>query len=130
MRRRLYPEEVKPKASVQVIRVKEPTGLVTLDDPDAGTEQARGAFVRIRPPEGLTEDQIDSWRRSAAKVARAVKVLPAPKAAEVPVASHRPDTSAVKVGSIRVEAMKLARETENKGVLALTKRILDEVGVR
>lgn len=102
--------------------------LVTLEDPDAAPEAARGAFARLRPPEGTSPEVIASWRASVARVARAVKVLAAPRSEEVPAASTRVDAEE-KVGSLRQETLALARATENPFVVDLTKKLLDEAGV-
>jgi hypothetical protein len=99
--------------------------LVTLDDPSGNvTRAAKGAFARLRPPPGLSAEEIESWRILVAKVARAVKVLPSQHAAAVPAASHRSEHA---VGTIREEAIKLAKESANPDVLPLVKKILDEV---
>lgn len=100
--------------------------LVTLDDPASPTTLAQDAFARLRPPEGTDPETVASWRESVAKVAKAVRVIPPPKAALVPAASDRSDD--VPVGTIREEATKLAEETGNDAVIANVSRILDEVG--
>ncbi len=111
---------------VTTLKVETAVRLVTLEDPASGLRAAQDAFVRLRPPEGLSPGVIDSWRFSVAKVARAVKVLPAPRASDIPVSSHRAEH---KVGTIRQEAIKLARETKNEEVLKYVTQVLDEVGV-
>lgn len=88
---------------------------------------AQDAFARLKPPEGLTPLQIDSWRNLVAKVARAVKVLPAPRSADVPVDAHRVEEGE-RIGTIRDEALALATDTKNGEVVEMVTRILDEVG--
>lgn len=115
--------------SVQVVAVQTPTVLVTLDDPKAWSAKAvAGAFVRLRPPEGMTTDEIAAWRAAVAKVAIDVKVLPPPKADDVPNASARVDVGE-KVGNIREEAMRIARETERSAVIEIVDRTLAQVGL-
>lgn len=103
------------------------TPMVTLDDPTEPPVRAVGAFARLRPPEGMTAAEIDSWRIHVAKHARAVKVLPAPRAADVPGEAQRVDEDEI-VGTIREEAVAMAKETKNPDVLKLVTKILDEVG--
>lgn len=124
MRRRMSSRFDKPK--IKAVPVKS-SPLVTLEDPQDGTESARGAFARLVPPEGLPEEQIDSWRQSVEAVAKAVKVLPQPKSDEVPVAASRIDEGD-KVGTIREEAIAIARETGKEEVVKQTESLLDEVG--
>lgn len=112
---------------VKTILVRESVRLVTLDDPASSPETASGAFARLQPPEGLSPVEVDSWRERVAAVARAVKVLPAPRSADVPTASQRVDEDEV-VGTIRDEAMALAEETKNPAVIELVTKTLDEVG--
>ena len=99
---------------------------MTLEDPSADATTAADAFVRLRPPEGTTSEQVALWRDVVARVAIAVRVIAPPRAALVPAASDRSDDSAT--GSIRDEAMKLAAETNDADVVAMTSRVLDEVG--
>ncbi len=124
MRRRVYPP--KPTVSVSIRHVPDPSRLVSLDDPNAGPESARGAFARLRPPEGTTGEQTAAWREAVARVAQAVRVVPPPRAALVPAASDRSDAGPV--GSIREEATALAEETGDTTVKQLVAAILDEVG--
>lgn len=125
MRRRVKARNPGVTPTVETIPVETAVRLVTLEDPAKGLRSAVDAFVRLRPQEGMAPVAIASWRDSVARVARAVKVLPAPRAADVPAASHRPE---VKVGSIREESLKLAEEAGNEAVLAMVTTILDEVG--
>jgi len=114
---------------LRVIPLESAALLVTLEDPRAPlTEEIRGAFVRLRPPEGTTPEEVSAWREEVSRRARAVRVIPPPRAADVPLASTRVDAAAEKVGSFREEALSLARETGVDGVEALVLRILDEVG--
>lgn len=102
--------------------------LLTLEDPEAPVPaEAAGAFVRLRPPEGSSPDAVETWRARAAAVARAVKVLPPPRADDVPLASTRVDVGD-RTGTIREEATRLAAETGSDHVVALVGKILDEVG--
>jgi hypothetical protein len=117
---------VRPQVRIDVRAVGNPARLVTLEDPNAPPTMAQDAFARLRPPEGTTPEAVASWRLVVEKVARAVRVVPAPQAALVPQASERSDTSAC--GSIRQEAEALAVETGSDAVVALTADLLDEVG--
>lgn len=124
-RRRIVSTRV-GKPTIKTVRV-ETSSLVTLEHPEEGTEAARGAFARLAPPEGLTEDEVASWRQSVALVAKAVKVLPQPKAADVPMDASRP-VEDEEVGTIREEAMALAEATKSKRIIKQVSDILDEVG--
>lgn len=117
------------KPKVRVVRVKNPVRLTTLEDPQDGTQEALGAFCRIRPPDGLSEHEVASWRHLVSQVALAVKVLPTPKDADVPDDSKRIEEGE-HVGSIRQEALQLAEETKNPLVMSLVTEILDQVGIR
>ncbi len=121
MRRRVH------RASKVVLSVRrvDASRMVTLEDPSGEAEPARQAFARLKPPEGTTPDQVAAWRNVVAAVARAVRVVPGPQAALVPVSSERPG---VTVGTIRQEALELARETGDPQIEALTETILDRVG--
>lgn len=110
---------------VTTIKVETAVRLVTLQDPAGGLRAAKDAFCRLQPTEPLSPGVIESWRHSVAKVARAVKVLPGPRAETVSQSAHRPEH---KVGTIRQESIKIARETGNEDVLAFVTKILDEVG--
>ena len=111
------------------VRVKTPVAMVTLEDPSKPPTLARGAFARLRPPEGATADEVDAWRASVALVAKAVRVLPMQHAADIPSDSARVENGE-KIGTLREEAMILAAETDNPQVVGLTTQILDEVGIR
>jgi len=126
MRRRVH-KAVHNMPAIRAVAVRGPVKLVTLEDPNAPPTLAQDAFARLRPPEGTSPDAVASWREGVAKVARAVKVLPSLRGDDVPNASTRVDVDE-KVGSIREEAMGLAEETKNPHVVALVKRLLDEVG--
>lgn len=110
---------------VTTIKVGTAVRLVTLENPTGGLRAAKDAFCRLRPTEVLSPGVIESWRHSVAKVARAVKVLPGPKAEAVSQSAHRPEH---KVGTIREESIKIAEETGNKDVIVFVKKVLDEVG--
>ncbi len=113
---------------VKVVHVKSPTRLVTFDDPDVDVEEARGAFARLRPPDGWTDAQGEAWRDMVQERAIAVKVLPRGKLDELPDDAWRTEEG-VNVGSIREEAMVIAEATGNQDVVKLTGEILDEVGI-
>lgn len=127
MRRRVFRREPAPSNGpwVEVRRINA-ARLVTLEDPNGPTTLAQDAFARLRPPEGTDPETVASWREAVSRVARAVRVVPPPKAALVPAASDRSDNSE-HVGTVREEATRLAAETENEAVIANVKRILDEV---
>lgn len=128
MRRRVHPRASTSRAAVAVdVRKLEATRLVTLDDPAGDAASASGAFVRLRPPEGTSPEQTALWREAVARVALAVRVVAAPRAALVPASSDRSDDDEP-VGTIREEAEKLAAETNDPDVVALVARVLDEVG--
>jgi len=102
--------------------------LVTLEDPGGDLGAVAGAYARLRPPEGTTPDAVGQWRERVAKVALAVKVLSASRAADVPDASTRVNAADV-VGDLREEATALARENGDERVVAIVAEVLDEVGV-
>lgn len=110
-----------------MVRVEDPSRFVTLDSPDLPLTLAQGAFVRLQPAEDMTPDAITAWRDRVATVARAVRVLPQVKAADVALASVRVDEDD-RVGSIREEAEALAAETGDEDVIRLVRQTLDEVG--
>lgn len=130
MRRRIR-KSVSPQGDttvrVKTIEYRGAVKLVTLEDPNAPPTAAQDAFARLRPPEGLTALQVDSWRDVVAKVARAVKVLPAPRSADVPTDSKR-TAAEDRIGTVREEALLLANETGNPGVIAMVTEALDKVG--
>lgn len=98
--------------------------LITLDDPHGDPMSARGAFARLRPPDGHPEDETRSWRDVVAGIAIAARVVPNPRRAAVPRPAVIADTAAT---DIREEAMRLARETGDVGTVTLVETILDEV---
>ncbi len=112
---------------VRDIEIESATKMITLEDPEEDLTHVRDAFVRLRPPEGMLPDRIDSWRNVVAKHAKAVKVLAPPKGAHVPADSARVDEGD-KVGTFREEALALAKESSNKEVVKLVTSILDNVG--
>lgn len=125
MRRRVFRRPKTPR--IRVVRFEEASVLVTLEmRSESNLDAARDAFVRIRPKEEIGGEELSRWRESVAKVAKAVRVVPPPKAALVPAASDRSDD--IPVGTIREEATRLAEETGNDAVIANVVRILDEVG--
>lgn len=110
----------------EIVPIDGAARLVTLESPEAPLGEAAGAFARLRPPEGMAADEVATWRDRVASVARAVRVVSAPRAAAVPLASTRVDEEPV--GTVREEALLLARETGDAEVEALTARLLDEAG--
>lgn len=134
MRRRLVAEEeVSPRGDtfknpkVRVVKI-EAVSLVTLDTPEDAPRKAQDAFARIQPPQGMPGVEIEAWRDSVAKVAIAVKVLPAPKSADVPDDSRRL-SEGEKVGTFREEALVMAKETKNDAVVQCASQILDAIGL-
>ena len=129
MRKRLVPRrrgvESIQRRDPEVVRIEDAARFVTLDDPTQPPTMAQGAFVRLQPSEGMTPDEVSSWRDLVAKVARAVRVVPAQRSADVALAQMRPDD---RVGSIREEAEALAAETGDAEVVNLVRATLDEVG--
>lgn len=119
------PDTVKP--TVTIVRLKNATKLVTLDDPTDSPQEARGAFARLQPPPGMTDDEVASWRILVAQEAIACKVLPIQRDAEVPEDSARVEEGE-EIGTIRQEAMILAEATEKSDVVNLVREVLDEVG--
>lgn len=128
MRRRLPVSPRGDSPEVKIIRLERSTKLVTLEHPDEDQEAAHNAFCRIRPPKGLTDAEIDSWAYSVRKIAKALTVLPAPRSADVPDDAQRVGEDEV-VGTVREEALKLAKETGKDAVVKMTTQILDEVGI-
>lgn len=99
--------------------------LVTLEDPTEDPGRARNAFARLRPPADHPEDETRSWRDSVAAQAIAVRVLPPPRRAAIPLPALAALTPAV---GIREESLRLAAETGDPAVLELTESVLAEVG--
>jgi hypothetical protein len=126
MRRRINPPKKSPVPGLEIVRIKAPARLITLEDPSAAPTRAQDAFARLRPPEGTSGDAIASWRDLVARVALAVRVVAPPRAALVPMASTRVDAGE-RVGSVREEALALATETDDDAVVALVTTLLDEV---
>ena len=99
----------------------EHTRMVTLTSPTDGLEDAENAFVRLRPTEDVTEDELRTWRDEVEKVAVAVRVV-APnrtKVADDPAA--RPRTTR----GVREEAKRIARESGGPELEALVDDVLD-----
>lgn len=113
-------------ARVRVVLVEDAVRLVTLDDPKASPQAARGAFARLRAPEGMSAPETASWRDSVAAYARAVRVVAAPRAAAVALTSARADVADEVLG-VREEATALAAATEDPQLIAFVERILSEV---
>lgn len=101
--------------------------MVTLEDPSAPPTVARDAFARIRPPEGMSAAETRSWVDSVRSVARAVRVLPARRAAEVPTKSTRVDLAGKPVGTVREEVADLVREADDPDLATICEAILAEV---
>ena len=125
MRRRVHARPRAGKAVVRVVPVAA-VRLVTLDDPTADPEGARGAFARLRPPEGTSAAEIGEWRARVAPVARAVRVLAPPREDAVALALTRVNAEE-RIGDFREEATALAAEAP-EGVAIIVAEILDEVG--
>lgn len=100
--------------------------LVTLDDPAEGPGRAKEAFARLRPPTDHPEHETAAWRAVVAGVAVAVRVLPAPRTADVTALSTRPGEAGDK--SFAEEARDLAAEHPDPELPALVDRILAQVG--
>ena len=84
--------------------------MVTLDDPAESLQAARGAFVRIRPPETLAPEETQSWADRVRAIAVAVRVLPARRSATVP-ASTFTRVNVEHGGTIREEVQALIAES-------------------
>ena len=107
---------------VEAVPLANVSRLVTLEDPADGVDLARGAFVRLRPPPDHPPEATARWRGQVAHVARAVRVVPAPRSAAVPDNAKRVDPEQ----DVADEAIKLARETKDPEVIALVE---DAIGV-
>jgi hypothetical protein len=131
MRKRLVPQrrhvESIQRGEPQVVRLEGAARFVTLDDPALPPTLAQGAFCRLAPPEDMAPDEVASWRDQVARVARAVRVLPQLRSADVALTNARACEDE-RVGSIREEAEALAAETGDSAVKALVSAALDEVG--
>lgn len=114
------PATPRPMVAISAVPFEGVSQLVTLDDPTADAGRARNAFARLRPPEGLPEDETRSWRNVVAGVAVAVKVLPTQRRGVVP----KPVLAKSAESGIREEATRLAAETNNPGVISLVETIL------
>ncbi len=110
---------------VKVVFVKKPTKMVTLDDPAASLQAARGAFARLRPPEALSPTETQSWADSVRAIAKAVRVLPTRRAAALST-STRMDVG-MPTGTIREEIDALIREADDLDLFTLNEEILAEV---
>lgn len=121
MRMRRKAAEV-PK--VQVVYV-EAAPMVTLEDPRESPERARGAFVRLRPPETLSPAETRSWADSVRALARAVRVLPTRRSALV--TPTRVGVDARPVGTVREEIRDLVREADDLDLYDVVEGILSEV---
>ncbi len=97
--------------------------LLTFEDPGAPAEEARGAFARIRPPEGQPAGETAAWRDLVAARAIAVRVVAPPRRREVIAAAERPAPSA----DVRAEATALAAATGEPEIVALVESVLSEV---
>lgn len=112
----------KARATFEVIPFENVARLVTLEDPDEGIEDARGAFARIRPPADHPPEAITEWRGKVSKVARAVHVVPPPRSVIVPSNAKRADPEA----DVVAEALAIARETKDPEVVALVQEAFDQ----
>lgn len=98
--------------------------LLTLDDPNAPPEAARGAFARLRPPDDHPPGETASWRSLVAAQAIAARVVPRPRRREALLpAESRPTPAA----DVRAEATALAAATNDPEVAKLVEEILSEV---
>lgn len=125
MRRRVVSSRV-DKLKVRARHV-DATPLITVEEPGEDNDDLAGAFVRLKPTAEMSEEAIEEWRLSVLKVAKAVKVVPPPKSEDVPLAAGRVE-EVEEVGTIREEAIQVAKETGNKEVVKVVKSILDETG--
>lgn len=126
MKRRGAAKALDPGRGTSVVEVPfdDVATLVTLENPSQSPEDARGGFARLQVPEGLSGPEVDSWRRRVATVARAVRVVSAPRSALLPLAAARPGEEAV--SSVRDEILKLAKETGDEDVLRFVEKSLAE----
>jgi hypothetical protein len=99
--------------------------MVTLEDPDAPLEPARGAFARLRPPESLSPAETRSWAESVRAVARAVRVLPTRRSALLTPTRVGEDIRPI--GTIREEVRDLVREADDLDLHDVVEGILSEV---
>ena len=121
------PKSVPPtgEPAVVVVYVTKPTPMVTLDDPSASLQEARGAFVRLRPPPDHSVEETTAWAISVRAIAKAATVLPTRRAALLPGTSTRVDMRPV--GSIRDEVNELVREADDLDLFDAVEAIMSEV---
>ena len=110
---------------VEVVLVEGASRMMTLEEVGEVPQEAQDAFVRLRPPEGTTPDETSSWAILARKRAKAVRVLPVPRSAVVPIEVARADGAPVL--GIREEAIAIAEESGDSELLALVQRVLGEL---
>lgn len=109
---------------VRVLPLEDAARMVTLEEPGAGAERARGAFARLRPPPDTDPATTAAWRDLVAREAIAVRVVPPARSAAVPTAATRAGEPG---RSVRDEALELARESGDGEVVEMVEGILSEV---
>lgn len=111
-------------ATVQAVPFEGVAPLVTLDDPAAPPEAARGAFARLRPPDDHPPGETASWAGLVRAQAIAARVVPRTRRREALLPNEARPTPAA---DVRAEATALAAATNDPEVAALVEEILSEV---
>ena len=110
---------------VEVVLIEGASRMMTLEEVGEVPEAAQDAFVRLRPPEGTTPDETSSWAILVRRRAKAVRVLPAPRSAAVPIEVARAEGTPVL--GIREEALAIAQESGDPELIALVGQVLGEL---
>ncbi len=110
------------RPSIEAVPFEGIVPLVTLEDPNADTEPARGAFVRLRPPEDLSASETSAWRDLVTPLAFAVRVVPRPRRSGL--ARPERETRRTPSDDVRVEATSLAVASGDPLVAELVEEIL------
>lgn len=118
---------VEPEAGdprVKVVFVRDPRKMVTLEDPGAPIQAARGAFARLRPPETLGPVETRAWSDSVRAIAYAVRTLPSRRSAHLST-STRVDVKPV--GTVREEVIELVAGSGDLELYDIVNAIMSEV---
>lgn len=125
------------RSRVQTVPVADPRRLLTVGEdfpiwtrPPAVPFNCPGSIVRLRPPEGASDEKVEEVRRYLLSVgeAAAVRVMPRPRSAVLPAAK----VAAVARMSIRELAVRLAGEAvveDRAALLAVVEEALDHAGL-
>lgn len=114
-------------ATVIAVPVEGAADMVTLEGPEDDTG-VRDAFVRLRPPAGMTPQEIEAWRADvASEKPKAIRVMPAMHGdAVIPFEALR-NTKALDPRSVIKDLVKAANYPDKKALSAKVEQFASEV---